>query len=218
MKLTHVALVMALGLLGLTTWLALDARNDARGAHNQLELLQQQKSVAPAPPAAVPPSSPTAVQEKENQILMSQMAGRKGAPAQAGAGVPATGSAPPPAGHAAIGPGKKIDMSHTGTAALEAPPPPLTQRQRMLMSVPAIGKVTEYQRQYGFVIITAGSNQKLEKGMTFALRRGPGIIGRIKITEVENTSAVADLDSGTIPPGVVIETGDDVIQDLPPEA
>jgi hypothetical protein len=205
MKLTHVALVMALGLLGLTTWLAWEARNDAKGAHGQIELIRQQRGVA-AGPAMNPAPSPAAVQEKENQILMRQMAGRKDAPA------------PPPATPPAIGSGKKIDMSHTGAAALEAPPPPLTQRQRMVMSVPAIGKVTEHQKQYGFVIIAAGANQKLEKGMTFALRRGPGIIGRIKITEVESTSAVADLDLRTIPVGVVIETGDDVIQDLPPEA
>jgi len=214
MKLTHVALVMALGLLGLTTWLAWEARNDAKGAHNQIELIRQQRSVAAGPTAGAT-VNPAALQEKENQILMRQMAAKKGAPATADT---ATAPAAPPAASSAVGAGKRIDMSHTGTAALEAPPPPLTQRQRMVMSVPAIGKVTEYQKQYGFVVIAAGSNQKLEKGMTFALRRGPGIIGRIKITEVENTSAVADLDSRTIPAGVSVETGDDVIQDLPPEA
>lgn len=214
MKLTHFALVLALGLLGLTTWLAWDARNDARGAHNQLELAQQLKGGV---------GSPAAMQEKENQILMQQMAGKKSAPAPgATGGAPSVIAPPPPlpqsAPNAAVGSGRKIDMSHTGAAALEAAPPPLTQRQRMVMSVPAIGKVTEYQKQYGFVIIAAGANQKLEKGMTFALRRGPGIIGRIKITEVENSSAVADLDSRTIPAGVAVESGDDVIQDLPPEA
>ena len=89
----------------------------------------------------------------------------------------------------------------------------------MVMSVPAIGKVKEYHKDYGFVIITAGASQKIEKGMTFALRRGPGIIGRIKITEVENADAVGESrDRAAFPPGVTIETGDDVIQDLPPEA
>ncbi len=86
------------------------------------------------------------------------------------------------------------------------------------MSVPAIGKVKESHREHGFVIITAGSSQKLEKGMTFAVRRGPGIIGRIKITEVEDTDAVGNIEHGSIPAGVAVETGDDVIQDLPPEA
>jgi hypothetical protein len=209
MKLTHIALVLAMGLLGLTTWLAWDARVDAKGAHNRLELAEQQKGNGP---------TPAAVQERENQILMQQMAGKKGAPAPT---APPSNTSPPPlppAGTIALAGGSKIDMSHTGTSALEAPPPPLSARQRMVMSVPAIGKVTEFQKQYGFVIIAAGSNQKLEKGMSFALRRGPGIIGRIHITEVENSSAVADLDARTVPAGVTVESGDDVIQDLPPEA
>lgn len=209
MKLTHIALVMALGLLGLTSWLAWDARSDARGAHSQLELVQQQKGGA---------ASPTAMQEKENQVLMRQMAGKKGAPAPAGAATAPIAPPPPPAIPAAIGGGKKIDMSHTGAAALEAPPPPLTQRQRMVMSVPAIGKVKECFKDHGFVIITAGASRKIESGMTFALRRGPGIIGRIKITEVDNADAVGNIETNSIPAGVAIETGDDVIQDLPPEA
>jgi hypothetical protein len=211
MKLTHFALMMALGLLGLTTWLAWDARNDAKGAHNQLELVQQQKgSVA----------NPAAMQEKENQILMQQMAGKKGgapAPAPPSTGMPAPAPAPTPVSPA-VGAGKRIDMSHTGTAALEAPPPPLSPRQQMVLSVPAIAKVKESHKEHGFVVITAGSNQKLEVGMTFAVRRGPGIIGRIKIDVVEDSDAVGNIENGSIPAGVSIESGDDVIQNLPPEA
>ncbi len=208
MKLTHFALLMALGLLGLTTWLAWDARTDAKGAHNQLELVQAQKGGN---------ESPAAMQEKENKILMQQMADKKGAPTPAAAAAPSPAPAPTPVG-AAVGGRKKIDMSHTGTAALEAPPPPLSQRQRMVMSVPAIAKVKESHNEHGFVVITAGSNQKLEKGMTFAVRRGPGIIGRIKIDVVEDADAVGNIENGSTPAGVAIESGDEVIQNLPPEA
>ncbi len=84
------------------------------------------------------------------------------------------------------------------------------------MSVPAIGRVKECYIEHGFVIITAGTSQKIENGMTFALRRGPGIIGRIKITDVDKADAVGNIDKNSVPAGVAIENGDDVIQDLPP--
>lgn len=207
MKLTHVALVLALGLLGVTAWQAWDARNDAKGARNKLELFQQQKSGG---------TSPAAMQEKENQLLMQQMAAKNSPPAQN-----TTSTAPPlpplpPSTN--VTSSTKINPAHIGPAAMESAPAPFTQRQRLIMSVPAIAKVTQYEQQYGFVVITAGASQKLEKGMSFAVRRGPAIIGRIKITEVENNSAVGDLDSRTVPAGVTIKTDDEVIQDLPPEA
>ena len=210
MRLTHLALLMALALLGATAWLAMDARWDAKSARNKLELYQRQNGQARAGDAA-------AVQAQENQLLMKQMSGKSGAPARAsdaGVAIPPV-PAPIPA-PAPVSP--KIHPGHVSAAAMESTPPPLTQRQRMVLSVPAIGTVKEYHKDYGFVIITAGTTQKIEKGMTFAVRRGPGIIGRIKITEVENADAVGNLDPRSIPAGVDIESGDAVIQDLPPEA
>lgn len=197
MKLTHIALVMALGLLGLTTWSAWDSRNDARGARNQLELVQHQSGGAP---------NPAALQEKETQLLMQQMAGKNPTPSSA-SGSSATTST-------AVGTGR-VNVSQ-GTAVVDATPPPLTQRQRMVMSVPAIGKVKESFPEHGFVVITAGASRKIESGMTFALRRGPGIIGRIKISEVDKADAVGNIEKSSVPAGVAVEVGDDVIQDLPP--
>ena len=76
----------------------------------------------------------------------------------------------------------------------------------------------EYEKDYGFVVITAGTTRKIEVGMGFAIRRESAIIGRVKVTEVDGESAVASVDSRSVPPGVLIETGDEVIQDLPPES
>ena len=203
MKLTHIALVMALGLLGMTTWLAWESHNDAKSANNKLELVQQQKGGVP---------NLAEMKEKENLLLMQQVSGKKGAPAAS------TASSIPPLSpkNPLLDPGNKMNQSPTGNAATDNTPPPLSQRQRMVMSVPAIGRVKECYKEHGFVIITAGTSQKLENGMTFALRRGPGIIGRIKITEVDKADAVGNIESNSVPAGVAIETGDDVIQDLPP--
>ena len=94
----------------------------------------------------------------------------------------------------------------------------MTPRQRQIMGAPPIAEVKEYARDYGFAVITAGAGKKIEKGMGFAIRRGNAIIARVKVTEVEDGSAVVDVDPRSIPPGVIIETGDEVIQDLPPES
>jgi hypothetical protein len=68
------------------------------------------------------------------------------------------------------------------------------------------------------VVINAGSKRKLEKDMTFSIRRGGAVIGRIKVTEVNDEGSVADLPVDTVPAGVTIEVGDEVIQDIPPGA
>jgi hypothetical protein len=88
----------------------------------------------------------------------------------------------------------------------------------MIAGAPALAEVKQFAKDYGFVEITAGSGSRIEIGMGFAIRRGNAIIARIKVTDVEASSAVADVDSRSLPPGVIIETGDQVIQDLPPES
>src|SRR5438132_7344689 len=104
---------MALGLVGVTAWFAWETRNDARSARNQLDLYQRQAGASGVDAASL--------QAKENQILMQQMAG-KGQ------------TAPPPAGTPELPlsarVSSKINLAHVGQAALDAPPPPLSPRQR----------------------------------------------------------------------------------------
>lgn len=211
MKLTHLALIMTLALVGVTGWLAWDQHSDARGARNQLELLQRQRNGG-ASAAKENDANANDLQARETQLLMAQMAAKQNAsktesarplPAKTNSGNQAASTL--------------ASSGHVSAAALEATPPALTPRQRLLMSLPAIGKVSESQQQYGFVVIAAGSDKKLEKGSIFALRRGKAVIGRIKVSEIENTSAIANLQPGSVPLGVDIQMGDDVVQDLPPE-
>ncbi len=211
MKLTHLALVMTLALVGVTGWVAWDQHSDARGARNQLELLQRQRNGSA-------PTDRTAeakeMQAKETQLLISQMAAKQNASSRK-----ERGQALPPATNPGNSAAPTLASSgHISAAALEASPPALTPRQRLLMSLPAIGKVSESQQQYGFVVITAGAAKKLEPGAIFALRRGQAVVGRIKVTEIEDASAVANLQPGSVPVGVEVQMGDDVVQDLPPES
>jgi hypothetical protein len=79
--------------------------------------------------------------------------------------------------------------------AANAAPMPATPRQRQIAAAPKLAEVKQFAKDYGFVEITAGSGSRVEKGMGFAIRRGNAIIARIKVTDVESATAVADVDS-----------------------
>ena len=219
MKLTHIALVLTLGLLGFTAYIAWNEHTSNTSARNKLELYERHGQPEPV------------MEAKEDQLVLEAMR-KRSAPAPAPAPEPAlspphvgSSSALPPAQltPTTISPAQQrigtaqpsVNLPHVSADSLNAPPPPLTQQQRLVAAAPAIGKVSDYQQQYGFVVVTAGMNRKLEKGMSFALRHDGFLVGRIKITEVDNDSAVGDLDAKSVPDGVTIEKGDDVIQDVP---
>lgn len=204
------AIILTCALIGVMGWLVLDSRSDAKGARNQLDLIRRQQGGGAS---AATPADEKELAALEKQLMTEQMNRKTGAGSTAlpAPGVPALTVPPPtPAG-----------SSPAVTAALQAAaaaPPPMTPRQRQIMAAPAIAEVKHYAKDYGFVEITSGAARKIEKGMGFAIRRGNAIIGRVKVTEVEDASAVADLDPRSLPAGVIIEVGDEVIQDLPPEA
>lgn len=193
------AIFLTLSFLALITYLMLDARSELKGARNQLEFFRHQQNAVPATPA--PTLAEQELANKERELLL----------AQANKANPLTPATPPPSAF-------ELPATPAAPATPVAPvaPPPLTPNQRVILSAPAIAKVTEYVADGGFVVIDAGSTRKLEIGMKFAIRRGDAIIGRIRVTSLENGSAIADLPTRTIPQGVKVEAGDDVIQDLPP--
>lgn len=218
MKLTHLALVLTLGLLGFTAYIAWNEHTSNTSARNKLELYERHGQPEPV------------IEAKEDQLVLEAMRKRTAGGATAPlpspipapvasanvlppASAPPTSISPPPPRIGTAQPA--ANLPHVSADSINAPPPPLTQQQRLVAAAPAIAKVSEYQPQYGFVVVTAGAARKLEKGMAFALRHDGFLVGRIKITEVEDDSAVGALDPKSIPDGVSIEKGDDVIQDVP---
>ncbi len=187
------AIFLTISFLGLITYLMLDARSELKGTRNQLEFFRHQQNAVAAAPA--PTLAEQELARKEEQLLLEQ----------ANKANPIT---PLPSA---------IEITPLPTIPITPVAPPLlTPNQRMVLAAPSIAKVTEYIPDSGFVVINAGSTKKLEVGMIFAIRRGNAIIGRVKVTSLEDGSAIADLPSKTIPQGVTIEVGDDVIQDLSP--
>jgi hypothetical protein len=195
------AIILTVSLLGLMTWLMLDARSKATGAMNQMELMRKQQR-GEAEPVATASALPTSVSDLEAAVQESKLLSQQ----------VAQGNMPPPIPGAGTG----LPARPAVDPAITAAPPALTPRQRQVQAAPAIGNVIEYKKEYGFVVIGAGSSRALEAGMTFAVRRGNAIIARIKVTSVENSSAIADIEASSVPPGVTLQVGDDVIQDLPP--
>lgn len=203
MKLLSIVLTCAL--LGVMGWLVLDSRSEAKGAKNQLELLRQQQGANPANAR-----SDAQIAAIESQLLADQA--RQSTPA--GSVPPTLPPATTPSLPPALGSSPRVSAA---IEAANAAPLPQTPRQRLILAAPVLANVKQYVKDYGFVEIGAGSGRKIEAGMGFAIRRDNAIIARIKVTEVENESAVADVDARSLTPGVVIEPGDEVIQDLPPE-
>ena len=219
------SIILTGALLGVMGWLVLDSRSDARGARNQLDLLRRQQDAS---------NSTVKADEKEIAALEKQLISEQEskhstpAPASSPGEIPVPGVAPSSSTAPGISmpapvlpPATVKGSTPAVTAALEAAamaPPPMTPRQRQIAAAPSLAEVKHYEKEYGFVAITAGTARKIEAGMGFAIRRGNAIIARIKVTEVENDSAVASVDSSTLPAGVLIEVGDEVIQDLPPES
>jgi hypothetical protein len=224
-----VAIFITLVLFGGMGYLMMDARNQAKGVTNELELIRRQQAAAQAERAAeqqagtapaadqipgkgkrpAPTPEQLAAAARESEALVQGAATSiPTMPPGSSLGAPAPG-APGTLGAPGLG-------TVPGAAPAPVAPLPPTPRQRQVMSAPAIAKVSEVQVESGFVIISSGSGRKIEKGMPFAIRRGDAIVGRVKITLVEEGNAVADIVRESVPVGVTLQQGDDVIQDLPP--
>ena len=210
MKLTQLAFFMTFTLLGVTGWIAWDSHSQATGARNELEMYQRREAAGTRLPGFSPTSiaAQNAMLLKEQQILALQGAGK----VTAADNSPIPGSLPQDGAAISLPPVKPTLPPAVNT------PPPLSPLQHRVMSMPALAKVLEYQKDYGFVILNAGSTKNVSTGSVFMLRRGSAIIARIKIGDVDNDTSVGGLDLKSIPAGVTVEVGDEVIQDLPPEA
>ena len=82
----------------------------------------------------------------------------------------------------------------------------------MVKNASSIGSVTAVDMENGFVTLNAGGKNQLKTGQSFHLRRGSSIVGMIKVSLVEEAESAADLDVKSVPAGVKVQAGDEVIQ------
>jgi hypothetical protein len=78
---------------------------------------------------------------------------------------------------------------------------------------PALCKVTEVQDQHGFVVLDGGTTIGMAKGSKFCVRRDYMIVGKIAVSEVkDDKTSIADIQPGSVPLGVSLRPGDELIQ------
>ena len=184
MRLSHFALACTIILLGITSYLAWEAQDAARGASVERDLLRRQleareaaKPIAPISVAEIPPVAPPVA------------------------------SASAPADVAPLGSGLMPGTPSPAPAAA-----PLTAQQKQVLGMIAVAQITEVRRDEGFAVINAGQNKNLQKGTKFDVRRKESVVGRVILTDaIEANEAVVDIDPAYSLRGVQIEVGDELI-------
>jgi hypothetical protein len=209
MRLIHFAYLLTALLLAATSYLAWEGQQAARGAREELDFIKKKQAAneAASPsgdnlvPLPVTPSAPAASITPPAPGSLAAPASVDRSPAS-----PSSASDLPGGGLTVPKAVKEAETKGVNTNTL-------TPVQKQVMAAPAVAKVKTVVKDQGFVILDAGSKKGIIKGQQLEVRRENGILGRLKVSDaIEENEAVADLDISSVPPGVSIEPGDDVIQ------
>lgn len=206
MKLSHIAQVLTLALLIITSYLAWQARDESIKAGTKVDLQTRQFREIVAQAAA----------QQASPNLVPGLVTPLSAPSGASTSLPPLPSAPPAASitspASTLGPAMTTAPAGSAPSAPAVPTDaPLTPLQRRVKDAPSIGAVKEYVAEQGFVTLAAGKKNGIKEGMKFDLRRDASVVGRVTISIAEDSEAVADLDPKSVPAGVTVKTGDEII-------
>lgn len=209
MRLIHLAYLLTVLLLAATSYLAWEGQQTARGAREELDFLKKKQAARESAnpsqenlvPVPITPSVPAA------SITPP-------APGSLATAAPVKSTTASPSSAAELpGGGLTVPKSVTDAEAKGVNTNTLTPAQKLVMAAPAVARVKTIVKDQGFVILDAGSKKGISKGQQLEVRRENGILGKLRVSDtIEENEAVADLDISSVPPGVSIEPGDDVIQ------
>lgn len=73
------------------------------------------------------------------------------------------------------------------------------------------GKVLAYNPGWNFVVLNIGDKAGLKSGVQMVVTRAGAMIGKVKVTTVEPSTAIADVLPGTLARGQSVQPGDTVI-------
>lgn len=211
MRLTHFALALTVILLCITSYLAMEGQKEIKGLKRELEFekkqTQAEQTASPSPASMIPlPSAPA------TQGLTPPAPGTIAAsPVPAPAPRPTTEEAIPGA-ISLPGGGLTIPKSVADAESKGISTNTLTPIQQQVAAAAAVGKVKTVVREQGFVVLDVGSKAGLKAGQRLEVRRGQSVLARVTVTStIEENEAVADLDFASIPTGVTLEPGDEII-------
>lgn len=207
MRMTHVALALTVALLAVTGYLAWEGQLAAKGAREELRFVKERENARgpagqamvnlptrPATASITPPPVPAPASAPLGGLPPAEVMAGSGALPGGGLTVPKTVIAAEVAGIA------------TNT---------LTAMQKQVLAAKPVAKVKTVVKDQGFIVLDSGSKQQIVKGMKLDVRRDSSVLGKVTVTDsVEETEAVADMDLASIPAGVSIEPGDELIQPI----
>ena len=201
MRLTHFAFALTFLLLCLTSYLAWEGQAAKRGAEEKLEFTKKKQ-------AAEAMASP----EASRMMPLPTVPAASISPPAPGT---ISGTATDPMAGAGALPGGGLTVPKTVLVAEAAGinTHTMTPLQKQVQEAKPIATVKTIVKEQGFVIINAGSKQGMTQGLVFDIRRANAVLAKIRVTAtIEENEAVADLDLASIPTGVTIEPGDEIIQ------
>jgi hypothetical protein len=73
------------------------------------------------------------------------------------------------------------------------------------------GKVVAFNPGWNFVVLNIGDRSGLKAGVQMVVLRGGNMVGKVKVTSVEPSTAIADVLPGTIARGDSVQPGDTVV-------
>ncbi len=211
MKFIWFAFTLCFGLIGITAFVAWQAHIEAREARKEVLMFRQQQNDQLAAGAELLPGileAPARIAvepalQPQPPPLPPASASK---PISGGSTAPTAVVTPPTPAPAPAGPEPKPEA-----------PAPLTAQQSHLLTLPAIAKITAVHGDEGFVLIDAGAAKNMAAGMKFDVRRGASVVGRVTVTEtIEESEAIADIQPLSVPIGMVLKPGDELVQIAPP--
>jgi len=201
MRLIHFAQALTLILLAITGYMAWEGQQAARGAKRELEHLKKtqaaEEAAKPVGMAALPAVAPATTISPPAPGTVAPAA--EETPGLMAGGLPGGGLTVPKTVVAAEAKG-----INTNT---------LTAMQQKVLAAKPVAKLKAVVREQGFVVVDAGSKAGLKKGQKFEIRRDSAVLARVVIADtIEADEAVADLDLSSVPAGVTLEPGDEIIE------
>lgn len=221
MRLVHFAYVLTALLIAATSYLAWEGQQAARGAKKEVEFLKKRQAAAesasPAQESLVPiqmPATSSITPPSPGTLAVAPVA----PPAVTelpGGGLTTPAALTTPAGTELPGGGLTVPKSIMEAEAKGVNTNTLTPAQKQVKAAKSVGKVKTVVKDQGFLVLDVGSKQGITKGQQLEVRRENSVLGRLRVSEsIDENEAVADLDLSSIPAGVSIEPGDEVIQPM----
>ncbi|MDX2079742.1 MAG: hypothetical protein SFU53_03075 [Terrimicrobiaceae bacterium] len=73
------------------------------------------------------------------------------------------------------------------------------------------GRVLAVNQAWNFVVLNLGDRNGVVSNAEMLVKRGNQFIGKVRVTSVEPSTAIADIVSNSVPRGIAIQPGDNVI-------